>query len=77
MDLLVTVMKTQKGKVGRPKKPIRPPGQRGRLPGVKNQDKRRNFKRAIYHTMLAINKNYHIKKNSMILFNDIINSVFK
>jgi len=63
---------------GRPKTPIRQPGQRGRLKGQKMKKKRGiTFKRQIYTLIKAMKTQASIKQSAMEVLDNITIEIFK
>ena len=65
------------GKPGRPKLPVRSPGQRGRLPGQKPKKKGRDFSKYIFKVHRAAGNQTRIKKGAMKVLNSMVNELFK
>ena len=62
---------------GRPKTPIRRPGQAGRLPGQKNKKKGMNLRRHIYRVVQIYEPDFAIKYSAMEIMNSMIIDIMK
>jgi len=62
---------------GRPKTPVRRPGQVGRLQGQKNKKHGMDLRRAIYHVVRIYEPEFSIKKSAMDVMNSIIIDIMK